>query len=402
MKYSSQWWILSSAILLLTISVHASRTLLRKENEVKTAVFLSPAFVLGSGSVSNKVYLNVDFPRGHIALKDFNGEVIDEAGNPIPLYETYLHHWVLARYYSNSSAVDTNITFARNAGVCQGNVLGQYYGLGSETRRTSTHVPDPYGVEVGNPAEIPNGYVERWLLNVHAIDTRGVVDRMGCAECRCNLYNVTKDESGSPLRKDYIGGLDCCYDQTQCRLRESFENVKRKLYLRYTVKWVDWHDSIVPVKIYIFDVTDSGKRTNSTSENARLGCKIEYDVEPCGAADMGKGHCVDSKKMSIVMPRGGDVIYGVAHQHWGGVGSTLHGQDGRVICSSIPIYGNGKEAGNEDGYIVGMSTCYPKPGSVKISDGEVLTLKSNYSSSQIHTGVMGLFYILVADLPLKN
>ena len=38
-------------------------------------------------------------------------------------------------------------------------------------------------------------------------------------------------------------------------------------------------------------------------------------------------------------------------------------QDGRVLCSSIPTYGQGKEAGNEAGYIVGMSTCYPQPGS---------------------------------------
>lgn len=72
-------------------------------------------------------------------------------------------------------------------------------------------------------------------------------------------------------------------------------------------------------------------------------------------------------------------------------------QDGRVICSSIPTYGEGKEAGNEAGYIVGMSTCYPRPGSVKINDGETLILESNYSSIQWHTGVMGLFYILVAD-----
>ena len=59
------------------------------------------------------------------------------------------------------------------------------------------------------------------------------------------------------------------------------------------------------------------------------------------------------------------------------------------------------EAGNEAGYIVGMSTCYPQPGSVKISDGETLILESNYSSTQKHTGVMGLFYIWVAE-PSSN
>jgi hypothetical protein len=78
-------------------------------------------------------------------------------------------------------------------------------------------------------------------------------------------------------------------------------------------------------------------------------------------------------------------------------------QDGRVICSSKPSYGNGNEAGNEAGYIVGMSTCYPKPGSIKIIDGETLTLESNYNNTKEHTGVMGLFYLLVAEqLPYQH
>ncbi|KAF9606988.1 hypothetical protein IFM89_030407 [Coptis chinensis] len=77
-------------------------------------------------------------------------------------------------------------------------------------------------------------------------------------------------------------------------------------------------------------------------------------------------------------------------------------KDGRMICSSIAAYGEGKEAGNEAGYIVGMSTCYPQPGSVKISDGEALVLESNYSSSQRHTGVMGLFYLMIAEQLPKN
>ncbi|KAK8603984.1 hypothetical protein V6N13_096449 [Hibiscus sabdariffa] len=51
------------------------------------------------GSVENRFYYNVDFPKGHIAVKSFNAEVINEAGNPVPLHETYLHHWVVVRYF---------------------------------------------------------------------------------------------------------------------------------------------------------------------------------------------------------------------------------------------------------------------------------------------------------------
>ncbi|KAL0319026.1 UNVERIFIED_CONTAM: hypothetical protein Sangu_2058800 [Sesamum angustifolium] len=235
-----------------------------------------------------------------------------------------------------------------NSGVCD-SALPQYFGLGSETRRTSTYVPDPYGIEVGDPADIPDGYEEQWVLNVHAIDTRGAEDKLGCTECRCDLYNVTADEYGRALPLNYIGGFRCCYDSTRCRVKEGFEGVKRSLFLRYTVKYVDWDASIVPAKIYIFDVTDIWTKADESR-----GLKARHN-------------CLG----------------------------------GRVICSSNPTYGTGDEPGNEAGYIVGMSTCYPSPGSGKIAAGETLTLESYYSSAQRHTGVMGLFYLLISDSSAK-
>ncbi|XP_062104926.1 uncharacterized protein LOC133816465 [Humulus lupulus] len=54
----------------------------------------------------------------------------------------------------------------------------------------------------------------------------------------------------------------CCYDQTKCKVRKGFQGVKRSLYLRYTVDWIDWTDSILPVKIYTFDVTDTWNGLN--------------------------------------------------------------------------------------------------------------------------------------------
>nr|CAN69533.1 hypothetical protein VITISV_013567 [Vitis vinifera] len=197
-------WLWSLAILLLAaLSAESSQTLTGKE---KSVVFLSPEFVLGPGSVVNRYYQNVNLPRGHIALKNFNAEVVDEARLPVPLQETYLHHWVIERYYqrkgveapehsSIKEARNPEFITVRNSGICQ-----------------ITHVPDPYGIEIGDPDEIPDGYEEKWLLNIHAIDTRGMEDRLGCTECRCDLYNVTKDEYGDPLSSDYKGGLRCCYD----------------------------------------------------------------------------------------------------------------------------------------------------------------------------------------------
>lgn len=402
MKYSLSWFY--SLALFLALSWESSRARLPHGRREKSAEFLSPEFVLKPGSVADKFYYNIDFPRGHIGIKRFDAEVVDEAGVSVPLHETYLHHWVVMRYYLRVGAGDTGLNRdlsknmsdfvpVRNSGPCP--ALGQYFGLGSETRKTPTHVPDPYAIEVGNPDKIPPGYEERWLLNVHAIDTRGAVDRLGCTECRCNLYNVTEDEHGRPLKPDYEGGLHCCYDQTQCQVKEGFALSPRKLYLKYTVKWVDWDKSVSPVNIYIFDITDTWKK--SEGSEGRHVCQVEYEVKACESSGGSANACIDAKKKTFIMPKGGYLIYGVAHQHSGGVGSALYGEDGRVICSSMPSYGKGKDAGNEAGYIVGMSTCYPHPGSLKVSDGETLVLESNYSSSQRHTGVMGLFYILVAD-----
>lgn len=400
MSLGTQGLIFSLAIALLAISAQISEARVTLENGVKSMVYLSPKITQQPGSVSNRFYYDIEFPKGHIAIKSFNAEVVDEAGNPVSLQETYLHHWVAVRYYQRTGVKDvkhngkvgfhqSDIIIAGNSGICN-HGLTQFFGLGSETRKTSTFVPDPYGIEVGNPLEIPSGYEEKWLFNIHAIDTRNTEDAMGCTECRCNLYNTTVDEYGRPLKPNYVGGLLCCYDGVQCKVKNGLQSVERNLYLRYTVKWVDWSESIVPVKIFIFDVTDTWQSTGIHD------CLVEFNVEPCSNG-VATNDCTSTRSARMDFPSTGDVIYGVSHQHSGGIGSTLYGEDGRVICSSKPIYGKGNDAGDEAGYIVGMSTCYPEPGSVKISKGEILTLESDYSMEKSHTGVMGLFYILVAE-----
>ncbi|CAL0309192.1 unnamed protein product [Lupinus luteus] len=96
------------------------------------------------------------------------------------------------------------------------------FGLGAETRKTNTQVPEPFGIEIGNPSKIPKGYEEKWFLNVHAIDTRGVEDRIGCIECRCNLYNnATTDGNGEPLRPGYGGGNEAGNEEGGRRSPES-------------------------------------------------------------------------------------------------------------------------------------------------------------------------------------
>ncbi|KAK7839965.1 pentatricopeptide repeat-containing protein [Quercus suber] len=96
-------------------------------------------------------------------------------------------------------------------------------GIGKHQFEVVSYCNLSFPIKFSNPIDIPAGYEERWFLNVHAIDTWGVEDKLGCTECGCDLFKVSWDEYGWPLRLDYIGGLLCCYDHTQCRVREVSE-----------------------------------------------------------------------------------------------------------------------------------------------------------------------------------
>ncbi|XP_076897625.1 uncharacterized protein LOC143551002 [Bidens hawaiensis] len=399
MSLCSQLLVFLLAITLWATSDQTSEAhIYTPEHTLKSKVYKSPKITQYPGSVSNKYYYNIEFPKGHIAIKSFDAEIVDETDNPVSLQETYLHHWVALNYYirkgDNPGLNKSDFILAGNSGICNDHLVPQVWGLGAETRKTSTYIPDPYAIEVGNPLQVPDGYLEQWMFNIHAIDTRNAVDVLGCAECRCDLFNVTEDEYHRLMDLNYGGGKYCCYDGAQCKVKNKLKILKRDVYMKYTIEWVDWSDSIIPVKVYMFDITDTWQYTGIHN------CTIEYDIKK-PTTEVATSDFTSTKRSMVTFPVAGDVIYGVGHQHIGGIGTALYGENGNIICMSKPIYGQGNSVGDEAGYIVGMSTCYPEPGSVKIAKGEALTLEVNYSSEKNHTGVMGLFYILVAESSLE-
>ncbi|XLR52972.1 hypothetical protein S83_003644, partial [Arachis hypogaea] len=173
---------------------------------------------------------------------------------------------------------------------------------------------------------------------------------------------------GKPMSSDYKGGIFCCEKTSQCKLQQGYNNrQQRKASLKYTVTWVDWDQYQVPIKFYILDVTD--QVTYNGSEPIH-NCMVEYSITPQNT-DIGHYHI---KRTKIPMKKGGNLIYSTAHVHPGIVNATLYRENGMVLCAVQPTYGTGEEPGNEKGYVVGMSGCYPKPGSIKIQDGEILTV----------------------------
>ena len=261
MNFISKMLILSLSILVLQSSTTWSREL--GNHQVKTVTFMTTKFEVGPGMVVKRAFWDVEFPKGHIGVKSFDAELVDEQGNSVPLHETYLHHFFALRYWENitfsqnplaNRTMTDGKSFKGNAGLCQEGVLVRV-----EAQGTSSNIPDPFAMELGVPDK---GWEEKWLIEVMAIDSRGVQDREGCTQCRCDLYNVTKDYlanekgiDGKPLT-DYKGGIFCCRDNSTCKLQKDFHGPKRNLSLKYTIKYVDWDQYQVPVNFYVLDVVD--------------------------------------------------------------------------------------------------------------------------------------------------
>ena len=118
-------WFLSAAILSAAI-VLAQSEIITESNEgtLKSITFRYPTFTLGPGQVQNKFYYGIPFPKGHIAIREFNAEVIYEDWNPVPWSDVYLHHWVVMNYQKN---VTNGFSLLGKDGVCPNKVLSQLY-----------------------------------------------------------------------------------------------------------------------------------------------------------------------------------------------------------------------------------------------------------------------------------
>lgn len=217
---------------------------------------------------------------------------------------------------------------------------------------------------------------------------------MGCTECRCDLYTGV---NRTALPDDYVGGLQCCLDETRCLLRDDVngddETLERTIHLKYTWTYVAFDECVVPLTRWTLDVTTPyGDSTGS----------VEYNVEGhCKAEDFHKPECVDVRETVVDAKYGGDMVYAVAHLHAYSLDSTLLGEDGRVICHSPPIYGHGTAAGDEKGYVVGIRHCNPSFGANglgKIKKGEKLRFQVKYTKVDgPHTGVMGILFVQISE-----
>lgn len=196
---------------------------------VKKVSYLSPPLTAMPGEVNNKFFPAM-FPKGHIGIKSFNADLVYQDGSPVPLSDVYLHHWVMLEFAvpkekaqkhlghllrrmrrhhkHHMHGYDATAFAALEAPHHHGFHAGKpakllnFMGKGGETRHTETRLPGPYVREIGKEIE---GYETVWTLNVHGLDTRGAVNRMGCAECRFFSFQIPFFVS----LKSVVGGGIC-------------------------------------------------------------------------------------------------------------------------------------------------------------------------------------------------
>ncbi|DAZ92656.1 TPA: hypothetical protein N0F65_001616 [Lagenidium giganteum] len=386
---------------------------------VKRFSALTRPLELAQGEVTN-TYHKLAIPEGPIAVYRFEAEVVekDADGNmvSVPTFDAYLHHHVVGSNHESYASEQDKwapmkpANFSRSVG----------FGAGTECRGTPQQFYFPYAfltVEGEN----------EWYANVHVINTREMKpeDAHHCLECPCtaeddrsngkvNGMAFVEENCNAELRAEnntacspdtYHGGLRCCEEAEFCLEHEQLSATlpKSTYYLRYTIEYAN----VVPENRAL----SLASCCDATGDMTHHG-NIEYDIPQCDPEihpgcihtlstsqriDSGDGSVFFHIGEAVAGDREIELLYAVGHQHRGGMGIHLyHDKTGDLLCSSIPEYGTGHVAGDEDGYIVSMSTCTFNPP-LRLHSSDIVRVVSLFNNTLPHTGAMSLMYLAIAD-----
>jgi hypothetical protein len=408
------------ALALLSATLCASATSAEKP-EVKRHTALTAPLPLTQGEVTNTFH-RLPIPKGPIAVYRFEADVVekDADGNVIPVgnYDAYLHHHVVGsvhKHYAESADKWTPmkpVNFSRSVG----------FGAGTESRGTPQEFKYPYAFMTVEGED-------EWVANVHIINTRKMssANAHHCLECPCTSKDVFTENAvngrefvaescNADLRFEnntvcsaatYHGGLRCCEDSEFCLEKEDLavESETSTYYLRYTIEYSE----VVPENrpLYLAGCCDA------SGDESHHG-NVEYDIPVCNPEihpgcvhTLSTRQSLDLGQSSVYRfmqddqnfeDREVELVYAVGHQHRGGLGIQMFDEkSGDLLCSSVPSYGNGAEVGNENGYVVSISTCtLDPPRRMRASD--IVRLVALYNNTEAHTGVMSLMYLALADV----
>ncbi|KAF4316492.1 hypothetical protein G195_008283 [Phytophthora kernoviae 00238/432] len=370
--------------------------------KTKRYTALTPPLPLTQGEVTNAFH-RLPIPRGPIAVYRFEAEVVEQDANgnivSVPTFDAYLHHHVFGSTHKQYDAMKNRWAPMKPANFSR----SVAFGAGTECRGTPQEFYFPYAFMTVEGED-------EWMANVHVINTRKMNAERAhhCLECPCTSEDVfTADAvNGMRLRN---GGCNA-----QLRFEENTEDLEvtsasnATYFLRYSLEYAD----IVPENrpLYLAACCDA-------SGDLEYMGNVEYDVPACNPdTHPGCVHTLSTRQRldngSIPLyayrqhppepAREVELVYAVGHQHRGGLGIQLYDDTtGDLICASVPTYGSGNEAGNEDGYVTSMSTCtFDPPRRMHTTD--IVRVVALYNNTLPHTGVMSLMYIALSDFPLDE
>jgi len=393
-------------------------------------------------AVQDPIKLPTDLPET-IAIVDYQVDIVgfDEATGEefqVPLYDGYNHHYLMSvgeyammkafydkhkndpygGYGLNTTARPSSMSMqqmqrtmmdiGRRGKQRTGNFGG---GSGAEERGTSHMLPAPYARVVDKPEAIMplihlintktlNGGGEGYspLLECPCTPQRTFDVKDDLIDSRppvppfsCNL-NFENEENPSCAISTYESGFRCCEDGVFVIDTDEYDVdslPETTFYFKFNFKYVPEEPEVtLPVRPpACCDVT----------ANLTVGGNIEFDVPQCtpGIApedcvyemassqhfDLMSNYHSDEKEEPEVDPdQLVGLVYAVGHLHVGGLSLDLYNDEtGELICHSAPTYGEGLEAGNEKGYLVGMSDCVFDPP-LYMKRSEVLRTVSRYNN----------------------
>ena len=110
----------------LCLASHAAAAAQAASEALTFKTFKSPPISLRSGQIANTLgnWGPLDWVKGPIAIRHFDGKIVDDSGKFVPLTEVYVHHWILFREDPASG-----LAFP-NGGVCSN--LVNIFGIGAE------------------------------------------------------------------------------------------------------------------------------------------------------------------------------------------------------------------------------------------------------------------------------
>uniref|UniRef100_A0A7S3E400 Uncharacterized protein n=1 Tax=Chloropicon laureae TaxID=464258 RepID=A0A7S3E400_9CHLO len=396
-----------------------------------------------------------EFAVKPLAIVDYKVDIVslneDGEETQVPLYQAYNHHYALGignyeqmyGYYEthkddpyggyelNSTAAPTMKRFMqdmRGLGQRRGERRAANFGGGSgaEERGTSHLLPTPYAHIVDSPqAIIPLIH----LINTDAGSQPETPSRL--LECPCTpqrVFDVGADKiDGKPpvppfscnlkfMQEEnpsceldwYEGGFRCCEHGVFVIDTDKHDPAtlpEQEFYFKFIFDYKDVEPETVPVRPpACCDVT----------ANLTVGGNIEFDVPQCTAGIapedcvyemtssqffdlMPNYHSNQTREKDVDPKQQVDLVYAVGHLHVGGLSLDLYDDEsGELICHSEPTYGTGSAAGDELGYLTGMSSCTFDPPLRMTRDAVVRTV-ARYNNTVPHHGVMALWLMEVAD-----